>query len=131
LKAFGAARVFPVSRPRRSSALWHGHLANAIALFSVEGSRIVVSDIFRDPNQPKGCAGHMLADAFAKVDASRPAIIRLGNILDTQPTSIDIQRGTAPKDTVLGRVTTTSQGAWRPRFPMTAWIGKGQAVDRS
>jgi hypothetical protein len=103
LKAFGAARAFPVSRPRRSSALWHGHLANAIALFSVEGSRIVVSDIFRDPNQPKGCAGHMLADAFAKVDTSRPAIIRLGNILDTQPTSIDIQRGTAPKDTVLGR----------------------------
>jgi len=97
----------------------------------VEGSRIVVSDIFRDPNQPKGCAGHMLADAFAKVDASRPAIIRLGNILDTQPTSIDIQRGTAPKDTVLGRVTTASQGAWRPRFPMAAWIGKGQAVDRS
>jgi hypothetical protein len=103
LKAFGAARVFPVSRPRRSSALWHGHLANAFALFSVVGSRIVVSDIFRDPNQPKGCAGHMLADAFAKVDASRPAIIRLGNILDTQPSSIDIQRGTAPKDTVLGR----------------------------
>jgi len=74
----------------------------------------------------------MLADAFAKVDASRPAIIRLGNILDTQPTSIDIQRGTAPKDTVLGRnVTTASPGAWRPRFPMAAWIGKGQAVDRS
>jgi hypothetical protein len=75
-----------------------------MALFSLEGSRIVVSDIFRDPNQPKGCAGQMLADAFAKVDASRPAVIRHCNILDAQPTTIDIQRGTAPKDTVLGRM---------------------------
>jgi hypothetical protein len=83
-------------------AVWPG-FPRAFALFSVEGNRIVVSDIFRDPNQPKGCAGHMLADAFAKVGALRPAIIRLSNILDTQPTSIEIQRGTAPQDTVLGR----------------------------
>jgi hypothetical protein len=45
----------------------------------------------------------MLADAFAKVGVSRPAIIRLCNILDTQPTTIDIQRGADPKHTVLGR----------------------------
>lgn len=83
-------------------AVWHG-FPHAFALFSVEGSRIVISDIFRDPNQPKGCAGQMLADAFAQVGASRPSIIRLCNILDTQPTTIDIQRGITPKDTVLGR----------------------------
>jgi len=32
-------------------AVWPG-FPRAFALFSVEGSRIVVSDIFRDPNQP-------------------------------------------------------------------------------
>ena len=83
-------------------AVWPG-FPRAFALFSVEGGRIVVSDIFRDPNQPKGCAGQMLADAFAKVGVSRPTIIRLCNILDTQPTTTEIQRGNAPKDTVLGR----------------------------
>ena len=108
-------------------AVWPG-FPRAFALFSVEGSRIVVSDIFRDPNQPKGCAGQMLADAFAKVGVSRPAIIRLCNILDTQPTTTEIQRGNAPKATVLGRTLLQLAQELGGHLSMAARMGKGQAL---
>jgi hypothetical protein len=88
--------------PDGYQADWHG-FPRARALFSVEGSRIVVSDIFRDPNQPKGCAGQMLADCFVEVRAARPANIRLCNILEKQPTALAIRQGIAPQHTILGR----------------------------
>lgn len=82
---------------------WPGY-KRAFALFDVDGLNITVSDIFRDPAQPKGSAGQMLADAFRAVGVTRPLSVRMTNILDTQPTQDQLARGIAPADTVLGQV---------------------------
>ncbi|MEN3941789.1 hypothetical protein WJU23_10890 [Prosthecobacter sp. SYSU 5D2] len=82
---------------------WPGY-QRAFALFSVEGTSVIVTDIFRDANQPKGSAGQMLADAFRVVGICRPSKVRLSNILDTQPTLAQLQQGKPPAETVLGQV---------------------------
>jgi hypothetical protein len=82
---------------------WPGY-KRAFALFSVRGTKVVVTDIFRDAAQPKGSAGQMLADAFRAVGMSRPAQVRLANIIATQPTPAQIEKGIEPAQTVLGQV---------------------------
>lgn len=82
---------------------WPGY-NRAFALFSVEGSKVIVTDIFRDAAQPKGSAGQMLADAFRVAGIWRPTEVRLANILPTQPTLSQLQEGKPPEETVLGQV---------------------------
>lgn len=82
---------------------WPGY-QRAFALLSVEGTRVIVTDIFRDAAQPKGSAGQMLADAFRVIGIGRPTTVRLANILSTQPTLAQLQQGKPPEETVLGQV---------------------------
>jgi hypothetical protein len=84
---------------------WPGY-RKAFALFSVQGTSVVVTDIFRDDNQPKGSAGQMLADAFRAKGITRPLRVRLANILSRQPTLTALAAGTKPEDTILGNVLT-------------------------
>lgn len=84
---------------------WPGY-KRAFALFSVQGTAVIVTDIFRDGSQPKGSAGQMLADAFRIVGIGRPTRVRLANIIATQPTVGQLQQGKPPAETVLGQVLT-------------------------
>ena len=89
------------SHPDGYKVTWPG-FKKAFALFDIEGTGVIVTDIFRDPAQPKGCAGPMLADAFIQAGARKPRTIRIANILDTQPTLRQLVTGIAPENTVLG-----------------------------
>ena len=89
------------SHPDGYKVTWPG-FKKAFALFDLERDGVVVTDIFRDPAQPKGSAGAMLADALKQAGARRPRWIRIANILDTQPTLSQLATGVAPGDTVLG-----------------------------
>lgn len=97
---------------------WPGY-NRAFALFSVGGTKVIVTDIFRDANQAKGSAGQMLADAFRAVGIARPTLVRLANILPTQPTLVQIEQGIKPVDTVLGQVLVALGSALG--LAVTAW----------
>ncbi len=77
------------NHPDGYQVVWPGY-QRAFALFSVQGTGAIVTDIFRDSCQPKGSAGQMLADAFRAVGIVRPTRVRLANILSTQPTLTQI-----------------------------------------
>ena len=81
---------------------WPG-FKKAFALFEITRDGAVVTDIFRDPAQPKGCAGAMLADALQIAGARKPKTIRLANILSDQPTLGQLALGIPPGQTVLGK----------------------------
>jgi len=104
--------------PDGHSVEWPGY-KRAFALFSVQGSKIVVTDIFRDPGQPKGSAGQMLADAFRAKGICRPGQVRIAKIIDTQPTKAQMDKGQAPSETVLGQVLIALGDAFGLR--VTAW----------
>ena len=88
--------------PDGFKATWPG-FPHAFALFTLEPTRIVITDIFRDPAQPKGSAGRMLCDALRAAGARRPQLIRIAKILDTQITLAQINSGIPLDQTVLGR----------------------------
>ena len=90
------------SHPDGYKATWPG-FPRAFALFNVKGDHVTISDIFRDPSQPKGTAGAMLADALKLVRVHRPKLIRIAKILDTQITLAQINSGVQLSQTVLGR----------------------------
>src|SRR5829696_9224728 len=89
------------THPDGFKVTWPG-FKKAFALFDIEGTGVVVTDIFRDPAQPKGCAGAMLADALIQAGARKPTALRIAKILDTQPTVRQLASGVAPENTVLG-----------------------------
>ena len=91
-----------VPHPDGYKATWP-QWPRAFALFSKSGDRVSVTDIFRDPGQPKGSAGSMLADAFAMAGIRHPKVIRMSNILESQPTLAELAAGKRPAETVLGK----------------------------
>ena len=90
------------SHPDGFKATWPG-FPKAFALFSVEGCTVVITDIFRDPAQPKGTAGRMLADALRLAGARRPTTIRISKILPGQLTLAQLSAGDPIPQTVLGQ----------------------------
>jgi len=99
---YAVSNLIHTPHPDGFRAEWPG-FSRAFALFSIEGSKVFVSDIFRDNAQAKGSAGAMLAAAVVKAGLARPSNVRLTNILDTQPTQNQLQRGVSISETVLGR----------------------------
>ena len=89
---------------------WPG-FKKAFALFDITRDGVVVTDIFRDPAQPKGCAGAMLADALLIAGARKPKTIRVANILSDQPTLGQLALGIPPGQTVLGKTVTNTVAA--------------------
>ena len=88
--------------PDGFKATWPG-FPRAFALFSVERDRVIISDIFRDPAQPKGTAGAMLASALRQAGARRPQLIRIAKILESQITLAQIRARSPLPETVLGK----------------------------
>jgi hypothetical protein len=99
-------------------ATWPG-FPKAFALFSIEGDAVIITDIFRDPAQPKGYAGRMLCDALRLAGARRPTRLRIAKILETQLTLAQIKSGTPIAQTVLGQTLANCVDAFGGR--PTAW----------
>jgi hypothetical protein len=83
-------------------ARWPGDAGAEVRLQAKSNGDLEVSDLFRG-GQPPGSAPAMLAAAIVLADLSRPARLRLVNILARQPTLSQLRSGVPPEETILGR----------------------------